>query len=324
VRRSLASSVPARRWLTAAGVLAVLVAIPLIVYLVGVPIAPAPDTVVRDYLGALGRRDAATARVQLAGGGAAAALLSAATVRNAGYHPPRLLAVRAGRVTDGRCNVQVSYQVDGRAYDLTLTVVRAGGGLLTHPWRIRGGLLPLPLPPAYLLSRTLNVAGTPVGTGQTEIGGVFPGGYEIVPPGSPIYRAAPLTVVAGAGQEPRLALSLRDSARSAIATQVRQYLDACARSTELAPPDCPFRAWVSVEGMTSLTWQVVTYPALTVTLNLDGTALVAGGYGVVRCVQLSSPGARPYVQNIEFTLRGVGRDIDGKVVFVASLRATDR
>lgn len=323
MRRPLASSVPARRWRTAAAVVAVLVAIPITVYLVGVTMAAAPDTVVRDYLVALGRRDAATARAQLAGGGAAA-LLGAATVRNPGYHPPRLLAVRTGRVTATDGTVQASYQVDGRTYDLTLTVVRAGGGLLPHRWRIRGGLLSLPLPPAYLLSPTLSVAGTPMGTDRTEIGGVFPGGYQVVPPGSPIYQAAPLTVVAGTGQEPRLALSLRDSARSAIATQVRQYLDDCARSTELAPPDCPFRAWVSIQGMTSLTWQVVTYPALTMTLNLDGTALVSSGYGVIRCVQLSSPGARPYVQNIEFTLRGVGQDTDGKVVFVQSLRATDR
>lgn len=309
-----------RRPTVIAAVAAVLVVtIPLAVHLVGVKLAESPDNVVRDYLGALGRRDAVTARAQLSGAGTSG-LLSAAAVRNPGYHPPRLVAVRTGSVTATTGTVDARYEVDGRPYDLRLALVRPRGVLLPHRWHIRGGLPSLPLPPAYFLSSTLTVAGTRVATDQTEIDGVFPGGYEIAAPASPIYLAPPLTVVAGASQEPRFTLTLRDSARTAITTQVRQYLENCAQALELAPAHCPFRAWVSIEGMTSLAWQIVTPPALTIQIDSDGTAVVTSGYGVVRSTQQGPPGTPPYVQNIEFTVSGKAQGDDGKVVFVPSDR----
>jgi hypothetical protein len=319
VAHPLASSRLKSRWLLAiAAVMVLAVATPLAVILIRGTMTAPPDAVVRDYLNALGRRDATTAVGLLATGGSD--LLSAEVVGNPGYHPPRLTEVHTGRVTATTATVTAGYEVDGRPYQLPLTLVRAGG-LVPHRWRIREDLLSLPLPPAYFL-KSLMVAGTRVATNQTEIEGVFPGGYGIAPPENPIYQAAPLTVVAGTSQAPALTLALRDTARPAIAAQVRQYLDACAQVAELSPPRCPFRAWIFTQGMTSLRWQLITPPALTIQLDPNGEAVVKGASGVVRNTQQGPPGSAPYVQNIAFTLSGVARGDGGKVVFVPSTRPT--
>jgi hypothetical protein len=52
----------------------------------------------------------------------------------------------------------------------------------------------------------------------------------------------------------------------------------------------------------------------------DGAALVTSGYCVVRSIQQGLPGARPFVQDVQFKVSGMGRGNDGKVVFVPSDR----
>jgi hypothetical protein len=41
---------------------------------------------------------------------------------------------------------------------------------------------------------------------------------------------------------------------------------------------------------------------------------------VVRSIQQGLPGARPFVQDVQFKVSGMGRGNDGKVVFVPSDR----
>ncbi|MFG3301865.1 hypothetical protein [Micromonospora chersina] len=240
-------------------------------------------------------------------------MLTDRILKNPGYTPPDEVEAEVLFSGSDMSTVRVGYRLnDGKAQlELTLAHDDSSG------WKIQNGLLPMALPQNDAGWDTFQVAGTAVPAEQQRLEVVFPGAYLVVPRGNALLEVPPITVPAGAGETGRLLVRLSPTVREAIEPQVRAYLDACAESRELVPPQCPFRG-VSDGPVTGVTWKITHYPTLTVQLTSSGTeARVVGEAGEAEVTgRTASPVTPDFAYRTAFSVFGFGRISDGKLVFV--------
>lgn len=87
---------------------------------------------------------------------------------------------------------------------------------------------------------------------------------------------------------------------------VREYLDACATKTRLAPPECPFGALTFERVAAGPTWSITSYPEISITP--DGNRWLVTGKGIalldVSLVDYATEKTSDYEEDIPFTIRG--------------------
>ncbi|MBQ0896061.1 hypothetical protein KBX37_23695 [Micromonospora sp. U56] len=298
----------------AVAVLLIVAAVPLLV-LRWLP--DGPDDVARSYFEALAERDADKALALLDPGSPERAdppMLTDRILNDPGYTPPGDVEVEVLYSVTDTSTVKVDYGIKHAKRQLNLTLIRDDE---STGWKIQDGLLPLPLPRNDAGWDAFLVSGTAVPASRQRLEVVFPGAYLIMPVGNAIREAPPITVWAGAVETERLLVRLRPTVREAIEPQVRAYLDACAESGELAPPRCPFRG-VSNGPVTNINWTITHYPTLRLQLTSGGAeAWVVGEAGAAEVTGRSNSRVAPeFASSTTFSVSGIGRVIDGKVVFV--------
>lgn len=234
--------------------------------------AGAPRAAVRAYLGALEHGHASKALaidgVKVSGEDL---LLTDAAYKNAS-HRISAFTLAAPVVSGDTASVTASITQGSHHYRQAFTLERTGRLFFAiDTWKLR---------PVALTTVAMHFQG-PEGLGFTIVGRDFdsaadvrfralPGTYNVAQAGgsSPDVFAAPFTVTAvgfgSASPKPAdVPVELSWWGDKAARTAVDAYLDACAASTELAPPGCPFHtftaAGVTVEGGH---WTIGTRPTV--------------------------------------------------------------
>lgn len=228
-----------------------------------------PAATVTAYFDALADRDADAARRVLApeiGAPLGQEAIDDAVLRSEAYSPPREVEVTGVTVDDRDATVAASYVVDGRRYPASLRL-RRGGGLVDavfHRWRIVNGIGTVRFGRA---PEQVTVNGEPVAAHDPlgpRILAALPGGYRIgVPEGDPLWQARTTVAVVQPQQETEVdvALAARAEVRDEVDRQIRERLDRCAASTELAPPGCPFAYGFAVAA-DDVQWRILRYPVV--------------------------------------------------------------
>ncbi|HWS38983.1 MAG TPA: zinc ribbon domain-containing protein [Actinoplanes sp.] len=236
-----------------------------------------PEAVVEDYFAALAARDAA----------AALATLETAPEQETlpmtdDYQPPAGMVVTAVDETDVGSEgewreVQVSYRLGDTPRQETLYLRRQDGkrfGLFDR-WRIVGGVGGIAVPADTELSG-LQVAGTTLTGGEAGIVAIaFPGTYQVGLADNLLMTAdpAPVEVNLADAAAPGLTPRLKDTASEQVIKAVHEFVDTCAKRTELNPAGCPF-GYYSWATATNVKWRIDTYPTLKVELN--GSTVTVG------------------------------------------------
>lgn len=308
------------RWRTRRAVVLVVAAVVLLVITTSVVVLrglfSGPEDVVREFYAALGARDATHARALLAPDSVVEedeTLLTDATLRNTGYTPPRNVRVkllpppadRRWATNDHAEEVQVEYDVAGTPLQWRERLRKSQQ--ILGGWRIVGGLRPLALHNG-VRDATYLFAGTPYPSGH-RAWVAFPGAYVVTLADHPIFEAAPVTAMAHGGEGPALEPMVRASVRQDVERQVRQYLDACAKSAELNPPRCPFEQHVHqspVPGQfraATVTREITRYPTLRLEKGLAMDTPVSVSTETPGQIQVKasySPSSPPYLDANEY------------------------
>ncbi|WP_188188949.1 zinc ribbon domain-containing protein [Nonomuraea sp. SYSU D8015] len=297
-----------------------------------------PESTVARFFDALRDRDAALARSLLVPTDDIdnPVLLQSKVLKSSGYIPPADVRVEEAQKTeseseDDEVTVRASFTLDQERRSVTLRLRRdeqrvAG---VFHRWRIKGGVYQITAHASG--AESLLVAGEVVPVNRSYVMlDAYPGGYRVSLPDQPLWEANPVVAYAGtdvagyAVDEVSLEPVIKSSARAAIDQQVRSYVDNCAKSTLLAPENCPFSAasWYEVRNVR---WKIVTYPEYVVERGYSGeVTLSSTEYGEAsvtgREVYGFSSGSQPYEETTRFYVSGSVVVLEGAVTFVPEQR----
>jgi hypothetical protein len=239
-----------------------------------------PGRTVSAFFDALASRDASAARGLLVSGYAGAPLLQNAVLKNDGYSPPTAVRVEDADITGGQASVRVSYALsDVRDHaEIVLNRDNQATAGVFHRWHIDGGVTELDV--ATTDAPAVSVAGALIPLAEDgESAGLaaFPGRYQVSLPDQALWTATPLTAVVGLGMtgEPvTLDPQIKDTARAVVDEQVRAYVDECAKSTQLNPPNCPFSAG-TYDQVSNVHWKIATYPDFQLDRDFDNRLVVS-------------------------------------------------
>lgn len=315
-----------RRWrtvLSVVGLVAALVAGLAVVRAVG---SGSPEATVRAYFQALADRDLAAALAvtapELTSG--QEELLQPAVLDSPGYLPPTGATVSEASVTGAEAVVPVTYRIDDRAYTRELRLRRADGwrGRVLSRWLLIDALGSLRLGE---VPEQLTVNGHPVAAYDPRgprILPAVPGGYRVAGTPGPVWEVRERQVAVPAQDAAVVDLPLvpTDAVRDELTRQVRQRLDRCADSGELAPPGCPFGQPVRVRpGAEDVRWEITRYPRLRITGETEGgvpvlrVATAQPGEAVVTGRFTGRDGR--FESGVSVTVTGTGRISGDTVVF---------
>ncbi len=233
-----------------------------------------PDDIVRDYFSALAARDAKGAWAALAPdlNASQEPLLSAAAVANPGYAPPANF-VLTHLDTDGEdATATVTYTADGSSVTDVLRLHEGKATNLLQRWHITDGTRPVLVQSPG--GGPFQLAGVSIqaGSGPASLP-AFPGRYTLSLADNPLFAADPVPVHPGDQQAAVLNVHVSPAAETAITARAKQFIDACAKSTQAAPSGCPFG--VSNGGYTEpVHWDVLSYPTYTFNVGDDGQVVV--------------------------------------------------
>jgi len=276
-----------------------------------------PQRAVTGYFDALTARDAGAALSFLAPGEAdsGGVLLTDAVLKHEGYQPPLNITVADVPAEGDRRLVPVGFELDGQSFQLQVTVRRAENKTLGvfRGWLVEGGLLTL------VIAATGGVQATVNGVAVPENPTVFPGRYRMGLVDNPLLQVGQTTAtVAGPiGGQVRLAPTVKDSARREVETQVRSYVDDCARKPELRPAGCPFAVTAGTD-VANVGWTIRSYPALSFNVSPEtGSVSVsteregrAEATGVL-------PDGTAFARSDGFRVNGTAALVDGKLSFTS-------
>ncbi|WP_018587712.1 zinc ribbon domain-containing protein [Salinispora arenicola] len=143
---------------------------------------------------------------------------------------------------------------------------------------------------------------------------VFPGVHEVRLADDPLFEAEPEAAEVGLLKPHAVPLmpTLRESARDEVESQVKAYLDECAKSTDLSPDGCPF-SWIEIGTSKKVEWTIDAYPKLSFSVG-DGEVAVRGLLGRVT-VAWTGYGGVKHESDLLFHVTGQAAVIDGKVTF---------
>ena len=240
-----------------------------------------PEATVKNYLTAIsqGKASAANKLVDPGVTKNAASLLSDDILKES------KALMKNPKVTDvttrgDSANVEVSYSIDGTAYDGVLQLSKDGKqALFFDKWKIDKPLLAS----VYVYStdgNMVSVNGSDVDFGKNYELAAYPAAYEIGAPESDFFEAEPQTFVAGTGSKAvydaiDLELTPTQALTDAVQEQVNAYLDTCATQTVPNPEDCGLRSayYIIFSGEPTFSYKVDKYPV--VTIDENGTSFTA-------------------------------------------------
>ncbi|MGW2310375.1 hypothetical protein [Actinomadura luteofluorescens] len=299
-----------------------------------------PETVVRQHFSALGKRDAEAVLRTLPPDDAeelrGSPLLSPAALRDPGYEPPSDLEIldvtrESGESGDRTARVKVRYVVGTVRHTSFLRLIRDDDSTLAlfHRWRVAD--LGVPLSVTAPGSTEVVVDGRTV-RAQPDQEGIetvaLVGRHTVRLADNPMLEAAPTKVAVtyaaaadgDAGASVDLPVSIRPSATAEVDRQVRQLVDQCARSRDIAPEGCPFAVPIHFGEVSDVRWKVTAYPQVTVERAEYGVApvvtTVTRGTATVSGTEEGYPGKEPYSQSVEISVEGNMRLVDGRIQLV--------
>lgn len=320
-----------RRWLVGGAVLAVIVLSFAALYAVRLTVY-SPEAVIEKYFDALADRDADAALAVIAPeqtAGGARDLLTDAVLAADGYRPPADPQIGEVSVDGRRATAEVSFTLGDERQTASVRLRRVDGfaDTVLHRWRLVGGVQQL-----YFREAPGEVSVNGVRVPAYELDGprtlpVLWGGYEVGVPGDdPLWDPRTTTALAGpAGTaEVTVPLAARPEVREEVERQVRAVLDACAASTELLPPGCPFGN-ARVATAEDVGWRIASYPELDMSAAPDGfgqvtmvAASTSDGVAVVTGIQLAFGDEHPFTTEVPFPVSGTVTVRDGEVAFEPS------
>lgn len=304
-----------------------------------------PETVVRQHFSALSKRDAEAVLRTLPPEKAeelrGSPLLSPEALRDPGYEPPSDLEVldvteedvteEDGEIGDRTASVKVRYVVGAARYTSFLRLIRDDASTLAffHRWRVAD--LGAPLSVSVPGSTEVMVDGRTV-RAQPDQKGIervaLVGRHTVRLADNPLLEAAPtkvfVTYAATAdgdtGASVDLPVRVRPSATAEVDRQVRQLVDECARSRDIAPEGCPFAVPFHYGEVSDVRWKVTAYPQVTVEKEEYGDApvvtTVTRGTATVSGTEESYLGEEPYSQSVDIAVEGTVRLVDGRIQLV--------
>lgn len=320
-----------RRWVVAGAVLAVIVLGFAVLYSVRTTVY-SPAAVIGNYFDALAGRDADAALAVIAPeqtAGLARDLLTEAVLAPDSYQPPADPDVGEVTVDGRRAVAEVSFTLGEERRTASLGLRREDGFADTvfHRWRLTDGVQQL-----YLGEAPAEVSVNGVRVPAYELDGprtlpVLWGGYEVgVPDDDPLWDPRTATALVGPDGTAEVAVPMaaRPAVREEVERQVRELLDACAASTELLPPGCPFGN-ARIATAEDVRWRIASYPELDLSAAPDGfgqvtmvAASTSDGTAVVTGTQRAFGSERPFETEVPFPVSGTVTERDGTVVFQPS------
>lgn len=251
----------------------------LLGYAVRTATRPSPESTVDAYFAALADRDPdAALRVTAPeiADQVDRVVISDPVLGSDGYTPPEQVSVTGVTVEDRDAVADVAFRIDGHPYRVSLRLRREG--TVRPRWLVIDGVGSLLL---GQVPEQITVNGQPVAAYDAQgprILPALPGGYRIgVPDGDPLWqpRSLPARVAPQRATEVDAILVARPAIREQVDRQVVRLLDACADSTELVPPGCPF-GYAVAGSAEDVQWRIVNYPNIGLSAPSEG-----GGLAVV-------------------------------------------
>lgn len=259
-----------------------------------------PEATVKNYLTAISQGKASTANKLVEPGvkDDAAALLSDDILKEskALLKNPEIDDVRT---RGNAAQVDISYSVDGTAYDGMIELSKDGKqGLFFDKWVIDKPLLAS----VYVYStdgEMVSVNGTDVSFGKEYELVAYPAAYEIGAPKSDFYEAEAQTFVAATGSKASydaidLELTPTQALTDAVQEQVNKYLDTCATQTVPNPENCGLRSlyYFDFSGEPTFSYKVDKYPVVTISENGTSFEATLGQVTGNATGELSYPGGQ--------------------------------
>ncbi len=259
-----------------------------------------PEATVKNYLTAISQGKASTANKLVEPGvkDDAAALLSDDILKEskALMKNPEIDDVRT---RGNAAQVDISYSVDGTAYDGMIELSKDGKqGLFFDKWVIDKPLLAS----VYVYSNDgemVSVNGTDVSFGKKYELVAYPAAYEIGAPKSDFYEAEPQTFVAATGSKATydavdLELTPTQALTDAVQEQVNKYLDTCVTQTVPNPENCGLRSlyYFDFSGEPTFSYKVDKYPVVTISENGTSFEATLGQVTGNATGELSYPGGQ--------------------------------
>lgn len=237
-----------------------------------------PQHAATSFFDALAHRDATAARglLSLTGGDYSPVLLQPAVLKSDGYTPPTAVRVEKIETQSSDKNqaiARVSFSLGGQRHTLSMALRRddqTTAGLF-HRWRITGGIYPMNISASGLDSVVVAGATVRFSAGNSSaVLAALPGGYAVTLPNQPLWEAPKTVAYAGVSDTEggasaaEVVPTIKSGARDEIDRQVQSYLTECAKSTALAPPNCPFSSYGSYDQVRNIRWKIVKSPQYTV------------------------------------------------------------
>lgn len=196
------------------------------------------------------------------------------------------------KTTAGVATVNVSYTLNGKTVNDSLTINKDGSKLLIFPnWKISSPLLKTINVVAPSTVDSLSVNGVKVSPknaekldGNTWTLRVYPGTYKISAGKSDYITSDTVTVRTSGGSDSgssnseELIIKATSKLKEALTSAVNAKLDDCAKSTDYAPENCPFGFNLyDDDDYRNFAWSISSYPKITdIDLN-NGTFSSARG-----------------------------------------------
>lgn len=259
-----------------------------------------PEATVKKYLTAISQGKASTANKLVEPGvkDDEAALLADDILKES----PALMKgaeIDEVRTRGNAAQVEVSYSIDGTAYDGILELSKDGKqGLFFDKWVIDKPLLAS----VYVYStdgEMVSVNGQDINFGKNYELAAYPAAYEIGAPEGDFFEAEPQTFVAATGSKADyeaidLELTPTQALTDAVQEQVNKYLDTCATQTVPNPENCGLRSlyYFDFSGEPTFSYKVDKYPEVTIGENGKSFEATKGQVTGNATGELSYPGGQ--------------------------------
>lgn len=228
------------------------------------------------------------------------------------------------RTSGGVATVNVTYTLNGKTVNDSITINKDGSKLLIFPnWKISSPLLKTISVSVPSTVDSLNVNGVKVGSksaekldGDTWTLRVYPGTYKITAGASDYITSDTVSVRTDGGSESNeLNIKATSKLKEALTSAVNAKLDDCAKSTDYAPENCPFGFNVyDDDDYRNFAWSISSYPKISdIDLN-NGTFSSARGKAKCTYEEKNSDDSwEPEDDSTTFSVNGYFSISNGKV-----------
>ncbi|TCD53811.1 hypothetical protein EJ419_07555 [Alloscardovia theropitheci] len=195
--------------------------------------------------------------------------------------------------SDGSASVSYSYTLDGDSYEGSLKLASSGNRFLVFKnWTISDALVQDLRVSGSEASDSITVNGVKVTkknasktTDYDMTFKVYPGKYKVAIPESKYLEAEAVSVTVTTEYRGYASLDVdaTDALEDAINDAIHDKIDECAKSTDLRPEGCPFRAYTfgSEDDYRNFQWSVEKYPTIS-RINTTGSSFMTNVDGSMK------------------------------------------